>query len=266
MAVLFKQLMAAATDWRTLIILGAGIVAAAVLSNPFPALIALGIYLWAVQRLASSPRFREAAERVKTLAALEARYKEMEKAAQEVIGLLPRTGSGHDRSWYSRANDVLRAARSIYSEWLSHRKEHEEQTERVDEAMQLATLYMRNLRAYQALFSGHKPVSLDDVKNRMARNKVRLEQTMDLEARTTLMEAIEMDQRVLDQEGAQETERERYEAKLAAVESTMDLLQRQIYDPGYTPEGSGLQDMLREASAMDEAMQEVQHRTRVRAR
>jgi hypothetical protein len=266
MAVLFKQLMAAATDWRTLIILGAGIVAAAVLSNPFPALIALGIYLWAVQRLAASPGFKQAAERLRSVTELDQRYREMERVTQEVMAQLPRTGAGHDRSWYTRASDVQRSARSIYHEWLSNRKEHEDQTDRVDQAMQLATLYMRNLKAYQALFTGHKPISMDDVKNRLARNKVRLEQTMDLEARTTLMEAIEMDQRVLDQEGAQAAERERYEAKLAAVESTMDLLQRQIYDPGYTPEGSGLHDMLREAVAMDEALQEVQHRTRVRAR
>lgn len=263
---LFKQLMAAASDWRTLIILGLGIVAAAILSNPFPALIALGLYLWAVQKLASSPRFREAADRLRSVTELDQRYRAMEAAAQEVGALLPRTSSGPDRSWYARMTDVQRSARSIYHEWLSHQQEHAGQTPLVDEAMQLATLYMRVLKAYHALFTGHKPIAQEDVQNRIARNKVRLEQTMDFEARKTLMEAIEMDQRVLDQEASQGAERERFEAKLAAIESTLDLLQRQIYDPGFTPEGSRLHDMLREAEAMDEALQEVQHQTRVRAR
>lgn len=259
---LFKQLMSAATDWRTLIILGAGVVAAAVLSNPFPALIGLGIYLWAVQRLASSGRYREAAERLEVMAGLEQRYKGLERAVQELAPLLPR-GKGELKR---RSDDVQRCARSIYLEWLSHAAERQEQAPVVGEALQLGALYMRILKAYITLHTGQNAAAMEDVKNRLARNQARVEQLQDLEARRTLLEAIELDERVLARADEQAAERERFEAKLAAIESTMELYQSNIYDPGATPEGSHLHEMLLEAEAMDEALEEVHQRTRVRSR
>lgn len=259
---LFKQIMAAATDWRTLIILGAGVVAAAVLSNPFPALIGLGIYLWAVQRLASSGRYREAAERLEVMAGLDAKYKAMESDVQELIVVLPKGGG----DWNRRAGEVQRCARSIYHEWLAHAAERRDQAPVVGEALHLAGLYMRVLKAHLTLNARREKASTADVRNRLARNQARLEQTQDLEARRTLLEAIELDERVLAREEEQEADRERFEAKLAAIESTMELYQRNVYDPGATPEGSRLHDMLLEAEAMDQALEEVHQRTRVHTR
>ncbi|HYF95674.1 MAG TPA: hypothetical protein VD969_25955 [Symbiobacteriaceae bacterium] len=257
---LFRQLMSAATDVRTLLILGAGVIAAAVLSNPFPALIGLGVYLWAVQRLASSGRYQQAAEHLETIKGLDERYKAMEAAVRELAEVLPRTKSEPNR----RAGDVQRCARSIYHEWLSHAAERKDQAPVVGEALHLAALYMRILKAYLTLHARRDHSSSADVENRLARNQARLEQTTDMEARRTLLEAIELDQRVLEREAEQEAERERFEAKLAAIESTMELYQRNIYDPGATPEGSRLHEMLLEAEAMDQALDEVHQRTRVR--
>lgn len=259
---LFRQLMAAATDWRTLLILGAGLIAAAVLSNPFPALIGFGFYVWAVQKLASSGRYQQAAERLEVMAGLEARYKALDAAIQELVAVLPRQANEFNR----RAGEVQRCARAIYHEWLSHKDERQDQAPVVGEALHLAALYMRIMKAFITLHLRREHAASQDVARRLNRNKVKLEQTQDLEARRTLLEAIELDQRVLDREAELAAERERFEAKLSAIESTMELYQRNIYDPGATPEGSKLHDMLLEAEAMDQALEEVHQRTRVRSR
>lgn len=262
-----KKLLAAATDWRTLIWLGAGLVAAAVLTNPFPALIGLGIYLWAVQKLAHSPALAQAAERAQTAEGLAERYRQLQATIGEVADRLPRTpGPGEDRSSYHRAADVVTAARTVYNEWLAHPEQHADKAPRVDEALQLADLYLRILRAYYMVYTGQRAQDLAAVKERIARNQRRLEASMDLEARRTLAEAIEMDERVLAQATDEEAERERYQAKLAAIESTMDLLRRQIFDPEHGANASRLRDMLLEAEAVDQALGEVEHRTRVRVR
>ena len=262
-----KQLLAAATDWRTLIVLGAGVVAAAVLSNPFPALIGFGIYLWAVQRLASSPAFAEAAERLRVAREMEAKYREMEARVRELspqlLNALPPT---LDRPWPARVQEVANAARSVYHEWLRQPGEQADKAPLVGEAMQLASLYARILRAFQAIYGGGRPIDLKAVQERLARNKWRLDSTQDLEARKSLLQAIEMDERVLQQEADEEVDKERYLAKLAAIESTMDVLRRQVFDPTAGEGGIQLHEMLLEAEAMDQAMAEVQHRTRVRAR
>ncbi|HYF76374.1 MAG TPA: hypothetical protein VD973_04550 [Symbiobacteriaceae bacterium] len=257
----FKQFMAAATDWRTLVILGAGVVAAAVLSNPFPAVIALGIYLWAAQRLSASGQYQAAAEQLQVKAGLEAKYKAMQDAVAELCKVLPQKPG----EWNRRSAQVQHLARSIYHEWLSHAAERQDQVPAVGEALHLAGLYMKILRAHLALNSRPNLTTPADVRNRLARNQMRLEQTQDLEARRTLLEAIELDQRVLEREADEEVERERFEAKLAAIESTMEMYQRNILDPGATPEGSRLHEMLLEAEAMDQAMDEVQQRSRARA-
>jgi hypothetical protein len=267
MAVWFKQLMAAATDWRTLVILGAGIVAAAVLSNPFPAIIGLGIYLWAVQRLAGSPQLREAAERSRQLNQLSQRFGAMQRLYRELDDqVLRRLLPAAYRTWQSRCMEVQNAATAIYQEWLAHPEEQAEKQAFLNEGLQLATLYMRILRAYHSIYHGQRPLDIQAVQERLARNQQRLEATMDLEARQALQEAIDMDQRVLGRQNDEEAEKERYLAKLAAIESTMDLLRRQVFDPASGGEGERLHEMLLEAEAMDQALTEVQHRTRVRAR
>lgn len=262
----FKQLMAAATDWRTLIILGAGLVAAAVLSNPFPAIIGLGIYLWAVQRLASSPQLKQAAERIRVANQLQQRYTAMQQLYRQMAqggfaGMPPTL----ERPWANRAQDVTGAATAIYNEWLQRPEVQAEKTDLVDQGLQLATLYLKILRAYQAIYSGRRPFDAAAVRERLARNKARLQETQDLQARQTLMQAIDLDERVLDQVSDDDTEQERYLARLAAIEATMDLLRREIYDPASGAEGLKLHEMLLEAEAMDQALEEVQTRTRVRA-
>jgi hypothetical protein len=256
-----KQLMSAATDWRTLVVLGAGVVAAAVLSNPFPAIIGLGIYLWAVQRLSSSGDYQAAAEQLRVKSGLEAKYRAMQEAVAELCKVLP-TKPGE---WNRRAAQVQHCAKAIYHEWLSHAAERQDQVGVVGEAMHLAGLYMRILRAHLVLKSRPNLVVAADVRNRIARNQMRMEQTQDLDARRTLLEAIELDQRALARAAEEQIEAERFEAKLAAIESTMEMYQRNIYDPAATPEGSQLHEMLLEAEAMDQAMEEVQQRSRVRA-
>lgn len=260
-----KLLMAAALEWRTLIWLGLGLVAALVLSNPFPAIAGLGIYLWAVQRLANSPDFKAVGERTRVAEKLAEQYRVLQETARSVIpGLPTMVGAGQHRSLSARAGDVLNAAHAVYHEWLAHPAEHADKNGVVEEAMQLAQLYLKVVRAYQAVYSGRRPLDLRAVQDRLFRNKQKLDETKDLEARKLLMQAIEMDERVLQQSGTEEAEKERYQARLVAIESAMDLYRRQLFDPESTPEGSSLRDMLLEAQAMDEALAEVQKATRVR--
>lgn len=273
-----RLLLAAATDWRTLIILGIGVAAAAALSNPFPVVIGLGVYLWAAQRLAHSPAFQAAAAKLRQSEALAARYKEMNETARAVLQMLSANrswfirvvetltqGRVTARSWYDRATDVATAARQIYQEWLARPQEHAGKTPLVEQALQMATLYMRIIRGYHAISMGRAPLNLQEVEQRLARNQRRLRETIDQDARRDLMRAIEMDQRVLEQAAEEEAERERHQAKLAAIESTMDGLRRQIFSPESTGDAERLQEMLMEAEAMDQALDEVRHRTRVRA-
>lgn len=254
-----RRLLAAASEWRTLIWLGAGLVAGIALSNPFPALIGLGLYVWAVQRLASSPEFEEAAERVQTARKLADQYKAVQEALRSIHPQPP-------QAWQARITSVLTAARSIYHEYLARPKEHAEKTEMVSEALKLTQLYLRVVRAYHLLYAGKGAQDLRAVVERLQRNQERLNVITDLEARRTLMRAIEMDQRVLEQNGDQDAAKERYLAKLAAIESTMDMMRRQIFDPMATGDGERLHEMLLEAEAMDEALEEVQRHARVRAR
>jgi len=262
-----KLLMAAASDWRTLIWLGIGVVSAAVLSNPFPAVIGLGLYLWFVQRLAHSPAFQSAASMTRTAERLAEHYRTLQKSVTEVSNLLSKViPPGQGRSWFTRASDVVTATREIYHEWLAHPAEHAAQTPLVEEGLQMAGLYLRLLRSYHTLYANRKPQNLGEVQERLERNRRRADQTVDQAARHDLNQAIDMDERVLEQAAGQEAERERYQARLAAIESTMDLLRRQIFDPETTGEGERLHEMLLEAEAMEDAMSEVQQQTRIRAR
>jgi len=258
-----KRLMAAASDWRTLAVLGGAIALSAVLSNPFPAIIGLGVYLWLVQRLASSPQFEQVAEQIATAKRIGERYQTMEQIVKELGRELP---PAMVKGWEARVREVLNAARSLYKEWQAHPAEQGNKASVVDEALQLATHYLRILRAYYKLYVAPRPTDLTSVRERLARNQQRLAATTDLDARRTLSEAIEMDQRVLQQEQNQEVERERYLAKLANIESTMDLLRRQVFDPTVTEEGQKLHNLLLEAEAMDQALQEVQRTARIHSR
>ncbi len=263
-----RRILAAASDWRSLIWLGAGVVAAAVLSNPFPALVGLGLFLWAVQRLAQSPVMEEAAERSRVANGLAERYRELQAAERQVLPRLPDMISrSEQRPTAMRAQDVLTAARSLYQQWLAQSPPDLERAQWVDEALQLSHLYLKMLESYQALFNAPRPqTDLRAVQQRVARNEERLAQTTDMEARRLLIQAIEMDQRVLEEQGDAEAAQERYLAKLAAIESTIDMLRRRIYEPDSGEQASRVHEMLLEAQAMDDAMTEVQHRTRVRAR
>lgn len=254
-----RQVLAAASDWRTLIWLGVGVVAGAVLSNPFPAVIGLGVYLWAVQRMAASPAFQAAGERARMARAMAGRFQVLQEQARAVVRALPAGGG--------RVNQVMDFARQIYQEWSARPDVQAEKGRFVEEALRLADFYLRILRAYHAIYSDRGPaVDRGAIEARLLRNQRRLEETVDLEARRALAQAIELDQRVLEQEEEDEVERERYQAKMTAIESALDLLRRQLYDPDSGGESSRLQDMLVEAEALDEALQEVEHRTRVRVR
>lgn len=249
--------LAAASDWRALLCLGAGIAAAAVLSNPFPALIGLGVYLWVVQKLIASPSYSRVAEAQRTGEALAERYRALQQAEQELRQELPMV---------VQPLDVAVAARQVYQEWLNRPQELAGHTPLVQDALHLATLYLRILRAYHALFDEKRPAEVAGLRARLERNRQRLEQLSDMDARKTLQEAIDLDQRALDREVAEEAERERYLAKLSGIESSLDLLRRQILEPEAGAEGSKVHDLLLEAEAMDQALSEVQGRAKVRAR
>lgn len=262
-----RRYLAAATDWRTLLWLGAGLVASALLSNPFPALVGLGLYCWFVTRLGSSAEFATAAEKVQVAEGLAQRFKGLQQAAQSLTPRLPNIVlAGSARPLPYRAGDVLNAVYAIYHEWLARREEHADKAALVDEAMQLANLYLRLVHAFVSTHVQKPAVDLNAVYNRMVYNQQRLQQTMDLETRQSLMQAVEIDQRILKQAQDASVEQERYLAKLSAIESTMDMLRRQVYDPATSGEGERLHEMLLEAEAMDEAMEEVHRQTRVRAR
>ncbi|MGE5673799.1 MAG: hypothetical protein ACM3XM_07920 [Mycobacterium leprae] len=258
--------LAAALEWRTLLWLGAGLLASVVLANPFPAVIGFGIYLWAAKTLAGSKRFQEAAEAVRMAEAMAKRYTALEGTARSITPRLPNiVPAGQHRSWAARVADVLTATRGIYQEWLSQPQEQADHQAAVEQAIQLADLYLRIVRAYLTVYTGRKPVDMQNVAERMERNQRKLAETSDQEARRLLDEAIAMDEKVLAQQEHEEADRERYLAKLAAIESAMDLLRRQIFDPEATPDGNNLQDILLEAQATDEALREVEARVRVRS-
>lgn len=264
-----RTLLAAATDWRSLVFLGAGVVAAAALSNPFPAVIGLGIYLWVVQKLAQSPEFQRAGELARTHRRLEELlhgvYDSSRDMTQKATGLF--RFFSRIPPVFQRVPDVVNAAQSIHRAWLSRpEQERLDSAKMVEEALQLALHYMRILRAYKALYVDQKPIDLKAVGERLRRNQERLRQTQDLETRRTLMQAIEMDQQVMEQAEGDEAERERYQAKLAAIESALELLQRRMFQADAEGPGNRVHEMLLEAAAMDEALEEVQRRTRVRVR
>lgn len=264
-----KRILAAASDWRSLVFLGAGIIAAAVLSNPFPAVIGLGVYLWVVQKVAQSPQLQQAAERALIAEGLAERYKELLQTMREVSARLPNLARGEAaRSWAYRAQEVVNAAVSVYREWLAKPDNDPEKARWVEEALRLAHHYLRILRAYHEIYvKGGPNADLKAVEERLRRNQERLRETTDMEARSLLLQAVEMDERVLAREVDEEAEAERYLAKLAAVESTLDMLRRRMFQPDATnDEGQRVHDLLVEAEAMDEALVEVQHRARVRTR
>lgn len=271
--------MAAATDWRSLVWPLLGVGASAALSNPFPALIGLGGYVWAVQRLTSSPSFQNAAERVRVAIAMAARWQQVEQSAASLLPALSHNKSwviqaveaitqvklSPARSWHDRARDVVSDAQQIYREWLAHPVEQAARTPIVEQGLQMAYLYLRILRAFYAIHSEPQP-DLRDVQERLTRNRRRLEQVGDLEARRDLNTAIEMDERVLRQAETESVELERYLAKMAAIESSLEALRRQIFDPEGQGEGERLKDLLVEAEAMDHAMEEVRQRSHRRVR
>lgn len=262
----FKRIAAAASDWRSLTLLGAGIIAAVVLSNPFPAVIGLGLYLWVVQKLAQSPHLQQAAELAEINESLAERYRELQATFQEVA---PRLTAISARSWAMNAQSVTHAAMAVYQEWLAKPENDPERARWVDEALRLGHHYLRILRAYQELYM--KPAAAiqdtQGVVERLRRNQARLEQTTDMEARSLLIQAIQLDERVLQQEADEAAEAERYLAKLTAIESTLDMLRRRVYQPDAGDDSRGrVHELLLEAAAMDEALEEVQHRARVRAR
>lgn len=259
--------MAAATDWRTLIWFGAGVAAAAALSNPFPALIGLAAYLWALQRLLASPAFVAAGEKARTASRLADRYRLLKETVAEVNqGFSKAATVGGDRSWLSRADAVIAGAREIYEEWLAHPDDHAQRTPLVEQAVQMAYLYLRILRSYHAVYAGPNPIDPDGIRARLERNRHRLAQVTDMEARRDLSEAIEMDEWALRQAAEENAERERYQAQMTAIESAMEMLRRQAFSPDAGGEGEGLHDLLVEAEAMENALAEVQQRARVRAR
>lgn len=263
-----KRILAAATDWRTLLLLGAGLVAAAALSNPFPALIGLGVYLWAVQRLAASPQLARAAEQAQLAERLAERYRELQQTMREVSGRLPTAPMrGESRSAAYRAQLVVNAAISVYKEWLAKPDPLPDRAGWVEEAIRLAHHYLRILHAYHELYlKGGATAEIRMVQERLRRNRERLKQTTDMEARRLLIQAIELDERVASQEVNHEAEAQRYMAKLAAIEASLDALRRRLHEPDAAAEGSRIHDLLLEAAAMDEALEEVQHRARVRVR
>jgi|GEM_PF-3786164 len=263
-----RRFLAAASDWRSLVWLGAGVVAAAALSNPFLAVIGLGISLWVAQRIAASPAMEQVAERSRVGEELADRYRALQETERQILPRLStQVRRGEQRSWYARASDVMISARSIYQQWLAQPAPDLERAEWVGEALQLSHLYLKLLEAYGALFSVTRPqTDRRAVQDRLARNQERLEQTTDLEARRLLIQAMELDQRTLAEEEDVEAEKERYLAKLAAIESTVDMLRRRIYEPDSGEEASQVHEMLLEAQAMDDALEEVQQRARVRAR
>lgn len=262
-----KQLLAASSDWRTLLILGAGVILAAALSNPFPAVAGVGVYLYAVRKLAQSPAYQEAADKIRLAEGLAARYRTLQQTVNETNQHLSRLiPPNQGRTWFTRAQDVVTAAREIYMEWQSRPEAHAAKTPIVEQALQMSTLYLRILRSYHAIYTGRsRSPNLEEVNERLTRNQRRLETITDPDARRDLTRAVEMDQRVLQQATLEVSERERYQAKLAAIESTMDILRRHVFDPEATPEGESLRDMLLEAEAMDQALDEVRQRSRVRA-
>jgi len=275
-----RLVLAAAFDWRTLPWLGAGIVVAAALTNPFPVVVGLGVYLWAIQRLVGTPDFLEAAERQRVAKELASRYRSLQTATTRLTEVLSkdrhwlsvvvdtvtkgRIQLDQRHSWYDRSLGVSNTANEIYHEWLRHPVQLQHKAAIVDQALQLAYHYLRVLHIYHALERGNRAKTLEDARRRLARNEARYAQSKDPSVRAQLSRAVEMDRRVLSQTADHELERDRYLAKMAAIESTLIVLKRQILDPAADGAVERAQELLQEAEAMDEALQEVQRRTRIK--
>lgn len=263
-----KRILAAATDWKALLCLGVGSVAAIYFWNPFPVVIGLGFYLWAVQRIAQSPQLQRQAELAVIAEGLAERYQELQKTAMTVNPILPGITVGQGgRSWAVRAHNVNKSAVDVYQQWLQQRDNDPERARLVQEGLRLAVHYYRLLRALaDRLQARGASADVKVVSARLERNQKQLEEAQDLEVRRTLLQAIELDTVVLRQAEEERAEVERHLARLTAIESTLEALRQRIFEPELVEDNSRLHELLLEAAAADEAISEVQVRSQVRVR
>lgn len=248
-----KVLLHALTDWRPLGLLAPFLVAAAGLGNPFLALLGLGVYGMAAQRLAGSARFQGAlaagAARVQTAREMEA----LAAAARAVPGPGPQR--------------VLAAARSLYDAFSRAPEADTPRALLVAQGLKLAALYVRIAAAQQVLKAAPRPgpADMQGLARRILDNLKKLDTLSDAAARQTLARAVALDKQTLARLGETGDAAEQAEAELLALESALAAVRRRFFSPDEAVGGESVDAVITEAEALDAALEEVRARTRARA-
>jgi uncharacterized protein YacL (UPF0231 family) len=273
-----KHVVAAATDRRTVPWLLLGAIPAAIAFSPVAALIGvgapiavaglgllagLGAHAFATKRLLSSTAFQHEMERNEMGAELYAQLGKIERLAKTMD---PRLKSilpfGEKRSLWVRKEQMKERARAVYREWKGRPEQYYEHFRNTQLALQLAEMHLRLLHSYQAIWVKNGPVDLGRFLKDVLREVPRV-------AGPRATQPIQMVGNLLGIDLGPERpdrEKEAYLETLSDLEAEVDRLHRRFFTLERAPEGERVRDLLVEARAWEEALQEVNRRQRVRVR
>lgn len=273
-----KHLVAAATDRRTLPWLLLGAIPAAIAFSPVlpilglgaPIVVAglalipgIGAHAIATKRLLGSTKFQHEMERNEMGAELYAQMGKIERLSQTMD---PRLKSilpfGEKRSLWVRKEQMKERARAVYREWKGRPEQYYEHFRNAQLGLQLAEMHLRLLSNYQAIFVTNGPMDLGRFLKDVLREVPRV-------AGPRATQPIQMVGNFLGLDLGPERpdrEKEAYLETLSDLESEVDRLHRRFFHLERAPEGERVRDLLVEARAWDEALQEVNRRSRVRVR
>lgn len=273
-----KHLVAAATDRRTLPWLLLGAIPAAIALSPVvrilglgaPLAIAglavitgLGAHAIATRRLLGSTVFQHEMERNEMGAELYAQLGRIEHLARRMD---PRLKSilpfGEKRSLWVRKEQMKERARAVYREWKGRPEQYYEHFRNTQLALQLSEMHLRLLSNYQAIWVKNGPLDLGGFLKELLREVPRV-------AGPRAAQPVQMVGSFLGLDLGPERpdrEKEAYLETLTDLEAEVDRLHRRFFHLDRAPEGERVRDLLVEARAWDEALQEVSRRSRVRTR
>lgn len=273
-----KHLVAAATDRRTLPWLLIGAIPAAIALTPVVPILGLGAPLavaglallpglgahaFATKRLLGSTKFQHEMERNEMGAELFAHLGRIERLS---LKMDPRLKSilpfGEKRSLWVRKEQMKERARAVYREWKGRPEQYYERFRDTQLSLQLAEMHLRLLSNYQAIWVKNGPLDLGRFLKDVLREVPRV-------AGPRATEPIQMVGNFLGLDLGPERpdrEKEAYLETLSDLEAEVDRLHRRFFHLERAPEGERVRDLLVEARAWEEALQEVNRRSRVRVR
>lgn len=273
-----KHLVAAATDRRTLPWLLLGAIPAAIALSPVAPILGLGVpfaiaglallpglgaHALATKRLLGTTEFQHEMERYEMGAELFAHLGRIERLAQTMD---PRLKSilpfGEKRSLWVRKEQMKERARAVYREWKGRPAQYFEHFRNTQLALQLAEMHLRLLSNYQAIWIGNAPLDLGRFLKDVLREVPRV-------AGPGATQPIRMVGSFLGLDLGPERpdrEKEAYLETLSDIEAEVDRLHRRFFHLERAPEGERVRELLVEAHAWEDALQEVNRRSRVRVR